>query len=247
MKKSEQPSSTIDIDKIFEEGREPTEEEWKEWATNFKPKRIGRRVALKDTTRSVSKAKRLARQRVFDNKSYKEKENYKSWGRKYNEKRKYLYKYNKEWKENLDQTKAIYFFKINNTKYDSWKGLYKRKYKYNIIEYANTYKLRDNVYVYGFTESQMIEIGPFTRVTYKKLSELNIFPLPEMEGYRFKKNKVSSTTEKFYLLTEALAYFNFWENNKNKITNLNDTKTQLYIKKKLWESMQKAREEFNNE
>lgn len=248
--KSEPKPSTIDIDKIFDEGREPTEEEWKIWATNFKPKKLKRRTETSQITTSVKKAKVRAKKQDIDRKSYnafKEGKERKSWGNKYNQKRKYLYKYNKEWKANLQNTQAVYQYSIDNKAYDSWRGLYFRKYRYNITEYASTFKISENVYVYGFTKKQLIDIGPFSQQTTERLLKELVFPEPEMEGYIFKDKAISKKPVKFYLLTEAFVYFNFWCQHTRKIKNLSDPKNQLYIKKKLWEAMLAAREDFKNE
>lgn len=243
----ERKSTIIDIDAIFESGREPTEEEWKEWASNFKPKRLPRRTAFQQINTTKKTASRRTRDRKNKQLSYRNKEKYKSWGDKYNKKRKYLYKYNEEWRKNLEETKSIYQYKFVKSSYDSWIGLYNRKYRYDLASHAYTFKINEYTYVHGFTETQLKKISPFDHSTFKKLKEDNMFPLPTFEGYRFKGNKISSKPEKFYLLTEAAAFFGVLTKNRKKFKIIDSEEKKLYLKKQFWNDMTKAKEEFLNE
>lgn len=241
-------SSIINIDKIFEEGREPTEEEWKIWAESFKPKRITERKPEHEARLKKKKAKVALYDRQRKQKEYKErkKTGHKSWGKKYNEKRKYLYKYNPEWRENLRQSQQLRAYKLSSTRYNSWVNKYRKYYKNKLDQHASTFKIEDNVYVYGFTLTQMRQMGPLSAPYFKKFMDSHVFPEPVYEGYRFKNNKISNKKERFYLLTEAIAYFSIFDKHKSKIGNYTEEKL-AFLKKKFWGSMLQAREEFNNE
>jgi hypothetical protein len=241
--------SSINIDEIFESGREPTEEEWKIWALEFKPKNLPRRKAAREVSYSKPKAAIALRDKNRKRKEYRDRKltNHKSWGRKYNLKRKYLLLYNEQWKTNQQTTDELRKYRLLEKKYNSWVGKYKRTYKYNLAAFANTYKLGDNEYVYGFTEEQIRIIGPFAILVYKRLKESGVIPEPVMEGYMFKKNKVAKVKSKFYLMTEAKSYFDILAANKKKLGHINSEQKELFIKKKLWLAMLERREEFNNE
>jgi hypothetical protein len=237
-----------DIDKIFEEGREPTEEEWKLWAENFKPKSITERKAEHDTLLKKKKAATILFDQARKKREYRNRKQtgHKSWGRKYNEKRKYLYKYNKEWQEKISDSVMIYEYKKTQTRYNTWVNRYRKNYKNRLDEYASTFKIGENVYVYGFTVQQLRKIGPSSMNTFKMFQDENIFPEPIYEGLQFQKNKLSKKPVKFYVLTEVIEYMSVFDKNRGRISWYTEDK-KAYLKKKLWEGMLQARKEFDDE
>jgi hypothetical protein len=242
------PPLVPDIDKIFREGREPTEEEWILWAKNFKPKKLPSRKNSNEQLLNTKRAKRRLVEKEVKRKAYKNKENYLSWGRKYNLKRAYLHKYNVEWSENEKRTNQLVLYRQALKKYDSWIKKYKSTYKTKLEDYARTYKISDNEYVYGFTLNDLISIGPFGRKKFKSLLEDTVIPEPIYEGYLFKKNRLAKVKSKFYLLTESKAFFDECEKNKRRVGYIDDNNDKkLYLKKKIWLAMLQMREEFNND
>jgi hypothetical protein len=239
-------SSIIDIDEIFKEGREPTEEEWKVWAENFKPKKITSRGPEHEARLTKRKAKEALRDRERKKKEYRARKEtgHKSWGSKYNQKRNYLYKYNKEYKARVVKERLIKNYKDSSKRYEYWVNKFRKEFKNRLGEHAYTYKISENEYVYGFNLIRLRQLGPLSRPVFNMFVEEHIFPPPKYEGYRFKKNKVSETKEEFYILTEAIVYFSIFDKNRKHIGQHTDEK-KAYLKKKFWEEMLEARREFD--
>lgn len=237
------------IDKIFSEGREPTEEEWRIWAENFKPKKPKRRLDNKEVQYSRKKAKAALDSKLNKRKAYRnrDKKNYQSWGSKYNQKRKYLRKYNKEWNEAEKASRQIYEYKQIKTKYDSWIRNYKIELKPNLIEHAFIFKIKDEVYVYGFSKNKLQVLSPHARNIFISLVEANVIPSPKYEGYRLINGRASKKLEQFYLFTEGRAYLNTMCNIKLKVGQMATENKRLYAKKRIWTAMLKEREIFENE
>lgn len=251
MSKPKPKSSITDvpnIDQIFNEGREPTEEEWKVWAENFKPKRITARKTEHETLLKKKKAMLSLLDKERKRREYRERKEtgHKSWGVKYNTKRNYLYKYNKEYKAKLDLNTKLKHYRKNLTRYDYWVNVYRKKYKNRLENYASTFKIGEDKYVYGFTISQMKELSPYNVNDFNKHRIEHLFPDPVYEGYRFKNNKVSVKAEKFYVLTEAIAYFSVLDKHRKKVTTFSEDK-KTFLKKKFWEAILEARKEFDEE
>ena len=238
-----------DVDKIFEEGREPTEEEWILWAQHFKPKKLPTKIKRisHETLRQKTRAKQTLNDKERKRKAYKKRDevDYKSWGKKYNMKRAYLAKYNKAWADNAKETRERTAYRKRMAKYDSWVNSYKMYYNTRLSEIAHTYKISEDKYVYGFTLTQLRQMNPYSLPIFNKLLNENIIPLPVYEAYRFKDDKISKKLEKFYLLEEAKVFFNTFKTHKVKLGNIDTDEKRLFLKKKLWEGMLNARKEFD--
>lgn len=245
---AEKLSHIPNIDQIFEEGREPTEEEWKVWAENFKPKSITERKPEHEARLKKRKAKVALYDKERKRKEYQARKetNHKSWGDKYNAKRRYLSKYNEEYRERLAQEFQRREYKKNTQRYSYWVNKYRKIYKNKLKDFANTYKISEDVYVLGFSKSQMQVIGPLIAGYYNNFERELLWPPMKYEGYKFKNKKISSKLEPFYLLTEAVAYFSVFDKHKTKIGVYTEEK-KAFLKKQFWEEMIQARKDFENE
>lgn len=243
------PLEIPDIDKIYASGREPTEEEWKLWASNFKPKKLRRRVGTREVQYGKETAKRLLNNKLAKRKAYKsrDKKNYQSWGSKYNAKRRYLTKYNEEWRNMKNESYAIHKYKVDSNKYDSWINKYKTGLKAKLIDYAFVYQLEENVYVYGYSLNRLIGLNPYSKNFFMKLYEENIIPPPIYKGSRIINGRRSNKVEYFYLYTEGKAFLDTVCNIKIRVGKMKTEEKKLFAKKRFWNAMKKQRELFNNE
>jgi hypothetical protein len=237
-----------DIDKIYLEGREPTEEEWKIWAENFKPKSITERRPEHESRLKKDKAKIALKDRERKKIEYANRKvtGHKSWGTKYNAKRRYLAKYNSEYRARKEREQKLKIYKHNRLKYDSWVNNYRKNIKNRLDTYADIYKIGDNVYVHGFSRPKLLKFSPFSYPTFNKLFNEEAFPEPTYTGYQFKNNKISPTPTKFYLLTEVIAFLGVLDKNRKRIKKYSDVNI-AFLQKKFWTEMLEARKEFENE
>lgn len=225
-----------------------SEEEKIEWAKNYVPKKrpSHSQVALTSKKKSPQLKKSLASRKTMRRKYYSP-ERRTCWGKKYNERERYLKKYNAQYAENRKISNQIYLRKLRLQKYNSWVVKYHREYVGRVDELASTFKLQNSeLYLKGFT-IQDLKIGPFSVNTVKNLIEKEILPPPKYAGYKYsnKTSKFQSKLSNFYLVSEVISYFEIMSRYKRKFDLVATTEQELFLKKQLWTSFIKIREEFD--
>lgn len=223
-----------------------TEEEALEWAKNFKQPVKKKSTARSEARLGKVKAKKRIREKVIQAKRYANPEiRERIFGEKYNERARFLYKHNPEYKANRDYINKMYFFRKRRYEYDAWIVEYYKNYKGKMSEKAQTFRLSDDNYLLGFTVKELIKYSPIKKGLLQAFFDSNILPEPTYKGRVFKAKKISESEESFYLVGEVEAYLNILAKYRKKFGLVKTNEQKAFLKRQFWTELLKIRKEFD--
>lgn len=221
-----------------------TEEEKIEWAKNHSMT-TKRRTSLRSAAQL--KAERLRhlytdskkqRRRYIKNKDA-------VWTETQREKARLLYRHNPEMKERRLYAKAMREYRKRFKDDDAWLEKYRRVYKPNLADYAETYVVKDGYeeYQLGFSLGALIKLMPIGKAIVNRLVEKDVIPLPLRQGYRLDNKTVSTIETLYYTLEEAIIILDIWQSYWRKARRVDDNDKELWLKKRFWIKVTEYRNE----
>jgi hypothetical protein len=224
-----------------------SEEERVEWAKNHTiVEKSKQRLRVVPRTKRVQ-LKNLIKRRQRVKKDYEDKEN-KWWGEGYNEKRRYLYKHNEEYRQAELYRKAVQNLRKNVYKANEWCIKYYHELQYDISKYADTYKLDTpyEEYSLGFSPDALVKVLPVGKAIVLRLISENVIPEPHRKGFVFKKNKVSEEVTTYFTIQEVQiimkVFVLYWKRYKT----FGDDNQKKWLRKRIYKPIMDLRNDQQN-
>lgn len=98
-------------------------------------------------------------------------------------------------------------------------------------------------YQLGFSLGALIKLMPIGKAIVNRLVEKDVIPLPLRQGYRLDNKTVSTTETLYYTLEEAKIILDIWQSYWRKARAIDSSDKELWLKKNFWKKVTEHRYE----